>query len=1096
VRHALSTTRPCLAASRAVATAQKRDPLIGFGNVATLVASRARYLAGMEIRILGPIEAYADGDALPLGGMRERALLTLFALSPGETISTDRLIDQLWGEDLPTNPSNALQALISRLRRAIGPDSIVTRAPGYVLDIPPDGVDATRFRSIVNQAVAEPEPAVRSRLFAEALSLWRGPALVEFPFEEFAQRESAALEELRVAAVEGRITADLELGGGAGLVPELEELVAAHPLRESLRASQMLALYRAGRQADALRAYRAAREVLGEELGIEPGPDLRALEESILMQDPGLHPSSSVATPALSARLPARLASFVGRDEEKAEVVDAFAASRLVTLTGAGGVGKTSLAVEVGRSVEPEYPDGVWLVELAPLTEPARVADAVVTALHLEQVLGLAGAARPEFDAVATVVEYLRARRVLLILDNCEHVVEAAAAVAEAILLACPSVDVLATSRDRLGIPGEVLWRVPSLGIANGSSDAIRLFVDRAQAVNPSFLPDAEGLAQVADICRRVDGMPLAIELAAARVRSLPLAEIAQRLDSDIGILSGGARHAAHRQQTLRATIDWSYQFLEPKEADLFAELSVFHGSFTLQGAEAVASPEVFDAPEVLGSLERLIDSSMVAPISVGAAGRYLMLETLRVYAGEKLAEAESTNAALQRLRDYFLRSIAPVEDALRGPDQLVWLDRLEADHDTIRAVLDWGVDQAPEEALRLAGMLGWFWHLRGSATEARERLTTLLAASGPDADPRARADAHFFGSLCDSAPEHVREGFQTARDVYKEAGHVPGVVNAQAMVAAWGFDMAEPIALLEESAELAASVGYEWGVALIRFLQAGVASVGNDNEAAIRLAEEAAARFAALGDSWGQGYSLYSGGTALRAMGEYDKAEVAFREALEHARPMRLRREMAPVMSELASIAMMRDDFDEAERWLADAQRYADEVPFAGSQGMVRNARGRLARLRGDLDEALRLHREAIALYARGDAHGGLAYSYSCAGFTEEMRGNLDAARSHHHAALGHARHTGDVFAMALALEGLGATLVAAGESAAGVRLLSASLEARERAGTPLPPGEYFDVDRACAAASTALDAAEFANATEAGRGLRLEAAVELASE
>ena len=983
--------------------------------MATANTSLSRYLPGVQIRILGPVQALDAGEPITLGGMRERSLLALLALSPGQTLSSDHIIDQLWGEDLPANPANALQALVSRLRRAIGPEVIVTRAPGYVLDVEPEAVDATQFRTLVEAAAGETDPVRRGGQYREALSLWHGAPLAEFPFEEFTQRDRAALEELHLLAVEARISADLESGGGAELVPELEELIAAHPLRESLRASQMLALYRAGRQAEALRAYTAARNVLAEELGIEPGPQLRALEESILMQDPELRAADAPAR--RRSMLPARLASFVGRDTEMSEVAEAFATSRLVTLTGAGGAGKTSLAIEVGRTLEVEYPDGVWLVELAPVVDPARVADAAVTALQLEQVASLGGDAPERVAVTALIVEYLRNRKALLIMDNCEHVIEAAAGVVETVLLACPSVEVLATSRDRLGIPGELLWRVPSL---DSSAAAVDLFIERAQAVNPAFMPNTDEREIVAAICAKVDGMPLAIELAAARVRSLPVNEILRRLESDIAVLSGGPRSATHRQQTLRGTIDWSYQLLDGQEADLFASLSVFHGSFALEAAEAVASDKVDD---VLGSVERLIDSSMVAPVT---AGRYRMLETLRVYAGEKLDDG--VDIAMAQLLQHFTVVLAPAQNGLRGPEQLEWLDRIEADHDTIRAVLDWALVNAPDDGLQLASMLGWFWYLRGNSTEAKERFETLLDASGSDALACARGDAHFFGALSDARPELGRAGFVAARAAYEEAGFIPGVANAKAMIAAFGFEMDETIALLNEAAELSAGVGYEWGVALIRFLQIGVASNGNDFELAGRLAEEATARFAELGDGWGQGYSLYFGGSVWRALGEYEKAEAAFRAALGHARPMRLRREMAPVMSELGSIATMQGDFEDAERWLSEAQRYADEVPFAGSQGMVRNARGRLARMRGDLEEALRLHEEAMALYEAGDAHGGLAYTYSCLGFTAEMAGYLEAARDHHEAAMEHAEATGDVFAVALAMEGMGATLIAAG--------------------------------------------------------------------
>lgn len=1048
----------------------------------------SRYLAGVKIRILGPIEAEADGGLpLQLGGSRERALLARFALSPGQTISTDRLIDDLWGEDLPANPSNALQALVSRLRRVIGAETVVTRAPGYLLAIPPEAVDASRFRALVATASGENDPATRSRMLGEALSLWRGPALEEFQFEEFAMRESSALDELRLDATEGRIAADLDAGGGAELVPELERLVAEYPLRESLRASQMLALYRAGRQADALRAYSAARDTLGEELGIEPGPRLRELEASILMQEAHLGASAGVPATAVRADLPARLASFIGREAERAELASAFATSRLVTVTGAGGAGKTSLAIEVARGLQDEYPDGVWLVDLAPVDDDL-VADALIRALHLEHAVGFG--AEADAGTVATAVEYLRERRALLVLDNCEHVVEAAATAAEAVLLACPSVEVLATSRDRLGIPGELLWRMPPLDVSDTSSDAIRLFVERAQAVSPSFSPSPSDFAHIADICRKVEGMPLAIELAAARVRSLPVDEIARRLDTDLGILRDGPRQGVPRQQTLRATIDWSYDLLPEPEAELFASLSVFHGGFSLAAVEALVDSRQLDVTEVLDTVERLIDSSMMVPMPAGGDGRYRLLETLRMYAAEKLAAGAGEDGAMRRLLDFYLDEMSPAQDALRGPDQLVWLDRMEEDHPTLRSVLDWSTSNAPDDGLRLASMLGWFWFLRGSGEEARRRFAELLDASGPGAPACARADAHFFHSLMSPTPETAQAGFETARSIYSEVGFGPGIANADAMIAAWGFDVDATNARLERASELATDSGYEWGVALIRFLQAGVASLVKDNEVAIRLANESTSRFAALGDRWGQGYSLYSAGVALRALGRYDAAEEALRSALENARPMRLRREMAPVMSELASIAMMRDDFASAESWLIDAQRYADDVPFAGSQGMVRNARGRLARLRRDPHEALRLHEEAIDFYQRADSGGGLAYSHSCAGFAEEMIGNTDSAMSHHLVALEHAQQPHDVFAVALALEGLGAALIATGEAARGVKLIGAGLAAREDAGAPLPSGERFDIDRALETAG-----ADFSGALEAGRQLGLERAMALAA-
>ncbi|MDJ0952615.1 MAG: BTAD domain-containing putative transcriptional regulator [Acidimicrobiia bacterium] len=1036
--------------------------------------SRRRYLATVQIRLLGPVAAYDGDEPLPLGGMRERALLALLALSPGQVISTDRLIDELWGEDLPAKPGNALQALVSRLRRSIGSDAIVTKPPGYLLDIDPDAVDAILFRKLLADAATVADPEARGDVYRQALALWHGPALADFPFEEFAQREMAALEELRLSATEARIAADLEAGAGAELVAEIDELVAAHPLRESLRASQMLALYRAGRQADALRAYTAARETLGEELGIDPSPELRALEEKILLQDEGLTPRAEPGPQ--QPELPARLASFIGREREMADVIESFAASRLVTLTGPGGAGKTSLAIEVGRSLQVDYPDGVWLIELAPVTEPARVIDALVAVLQLEQVVGFGRTSLPDFAPEDTVVEYLRHRRALLILDNCEHLIDAAAHVAEAVLLSCPKVEVLATSRDRLGVPGELLWRVPPLGLAGEHSDAVELFVTRAKAVNVAFDPTPDDLHHIADICRRVDGMPLAIELAAARARSLAVGEIARRLDDGIAVLSD-------RQQTLREAIDWSYDLLTPPERELFALLSVFHGTFSLAAVEAIGGD--------LEALERLIDSSMVAPVSGGGEVRYRLLETLRVYAAERLATAEELDNVMATLLDFYAKEMAGAEDGLRGPDQLDWLHRIEADHDSIRGVLDWGVEQAPAATLRLAGMIGWYWYLRGNSAEARERFRVLLDAAGEDADDRARGDALMLHSLCDRSPEHVGEGFAEARDAYVRAGHGVGVVSAQAMTAAWGRNLGETLRLLEETYAAAAELDYGWGMALVRFLQAGAALNANDNQAAAELAGEAIEGFAAIGDRWGLGYGWYQRGIVLRLLGEYDAAEEALRASLEYARPMRLRREVAPVLSELGSIAVMKGEYDRADQLLDDAERFADEMPFAGSQGMVRNAKGRLARLRGDLDGSLELHRIAIAFYEEADAHGGLAWSHSCAGFTEEMRGDLEAAMEHHRLALDHARRTSDGFAIAQALEGIGATLVATGQSERGVELIHAGLAIRDRTGTPLPAGERFDVDRALASAGAALEPAALEAAVNRGNALAMDDAL-----
>ncbi len=694
-----------------------------------------------------------SGESRSLSGARERTLVAVLALAGGATVGTDRLIDAIWEESLPANPQNALQALVSRLRRSIGVDSIETEPAGYRLTVADSDVDVLRFRDLVEKAAAEPDPAERSRRYDEALALWRGPAFSDFRYAEFALPDIAALEEAHLLATEGRIEARLEMGGGAELLPDLEELIAAHPLRESLRAHQMLALYRAGRQSDALRAFSAARRTLGAELGIEPGPELRALEEAVLLQDAALDRGSPQHPDRPPPTLPARLSSFVGRDREMSEVTAAFQETRLVTLTGAGGAGKTSLAIEVARHLRSDYEDGVWFVDLAPLTDSDLVADTLVWALGLELPGGIAPGAR-QVDPIAAVVQYLREKSALLVIDNCEHVIDSAATVAEAVLLGCPGVDVLATSRDRLAVPGEMLWRVPPLGLAgNGKwSDAVALFMERASAVDPGFQPTADDADLIVEMCRNLDGMPLAIELAAARTRSLSVAEVAERLTGGLDVLSGGPRGGSERQRTLEATIDWSYQLLGPGEQDLFARLAVLHGSFDLRTIEA-AAPEHWSPGRVLGAIERLIDLSVVTTLRLGGSSRYRMLETLRVFASGKLDASGDATSVRGQLLDYYLQKLAGAEDDLRGPGQLECLSAIEADLDTVRSLLDWSVANAPDRGLRLAGMLGWFWYLRGNGAEARHHLGAMLDAASPSADDRSRGQAEFFLSLCDPEP-------------------------------------------------------------------------------------------------------------------------------------------------------------------------------------------------------------------------------------------------------------------------------------------------------------------------------------------------------
>ncbi|TVZ06731.1 helix-turn-helix domain-containing protein [Trebonia kvetii] len=600
----------------------------------------------MEFRVLGPLEVVQGSRQLHVSGSRERALLAILVIHAGKVVSGDRLIEELWGGDVPGNPANALQVVVSRVRKALevpdGPGPLVTRRPGYLLDVRQEEVDAGRFGRLVAEA-RQAGPGDKPRALAlleEALGLWRGAALTEFAAAGFARNEIGRLEEERLRAIELKAEAELALGRDAGLVGELSALVAGNPLRERLRVQLMLALYRSGRQGDALCVFQEGRGVLAEELGVDPGPELRELHQRILLQDASL--MSLMAAPEerspSQGNLPVPATSFVERHAELAGAERLLRGSRLVTLTGPGGTGKTRLATELATTLQESFPDGAWLVELEAVTDPATVLDALAAALGIGESssLGVAGQAqRPLLDKI---IGYLRGKDMLIVLDNCEHLIEACAQVVQRVLRSAPMTRFLVTSRERLGVAGEALFAVPPLGVpepreqAHGQiaqSEAVQLFADRATAVLPAFVLDDGAAAAVSRICRRLDGIPLAIELAAARVRILPPVQIAARLDDSFDTLTSGNRGVLPRHQTLRAAIDWSYRLLAEPERELFARLSVFAGGFTLEAAEEVCQDKGAGTATVLESLSRLVDQSLVSSEDRGQA-RFRMLETLR----------------------------------------------------------------------------------------------------------------------------------------------------------------------------------------------------------------------------------------------------------------------------------------------------------------------------------------------------------------------------------------------------------------------------------------------------------------------------------
>lgn len=606
--------------------------------------------------ILGTTQALRDdGTVLPVGGARLRALLTVLALRPGRTVPVGVLVDEVWDGEPPADAPAALQALVGRLRRAIGHQAVASAESGYRLAAEPEAVDLFRFERLAGEgarALAEGDPARAMSVLDDALALWRGPALADLPDRYAAAARWTAR---RLDARRDRLAAALRLGRATEALPELTALCGEHPLDEPLQALRLRALRDAGRTAQALAAYDEVRTLIADRLGTDPGTELTTLYGELLRQEPAPPAPVKPSAPAPLGNLRARLTSFVGRESEMAALRDDLSRGRLVTLLGPGGAGKTRLSQEVADTVDPgTWPDGVWLAELAPVDDPEAVPEAVLAALGArETVLSGAGSGelraaerasgdeRAAGESLARLTEYCSRRRMLLLLDNCEHVIEAAAALADHLLARCPGLTVLATSREPLGVPGEAVRPVDPLP----DPTALRLLAERGAAARPGFRVDADEATALAgaEICRRLDGLPLAIELAAARLRMLTPQQIADRLDDRFRLLTSGSRTVLPRQQTLRAVVDWSWELLDDDERVTLRRLSVFAGGCTLEAAEAVCadgSGGAGDAARLLGSL---VDKSLVvaAPAEDGQM-RYRLLETVGEYAAERLEESGS----------------------------------------------------------------------------------------------------------------------------------------------------------------------------------------------------------------------------------------------------------------------------------------------------------------------------------------------------------------------------------------------------------------------------------------------------------------------
>ena len=743
----------------------------------------------MEFRILGTLEVHADGRAVAVGGAKPRALLAVLLLQPNQPVSAERLSVALWGEDAPAGAVKTIHVHVSRLRRALGdPTVLATTAAGYQLRVGADELDAERFERLAaegHQTLADGRPERAAGVLREALSLWRGPALADFAFDSFAQAEIARLEEERLAALEARVDADLAVGRHGELAGELQQLVAVHPLREHLQGQLMLALYRSGRQADALHAYHEARDVLVEQLGIEPRPELRALQRAMLTHDPSLdleprpRPVARADDRAMAAaRLPLPPTPTIGRDKDLAALRDVVRepASRLVTVVGPGGVGKTRLALELARGIGDEFRDGAHFIALAPVTGHEHVASTI--ARQLDVVL------MPSESAEQALARHLGDREVLLVLDNFEHVLDAAPLVGH-LLAATTRLRLLVTSREPLRLRAERLFRLAPLALpaveANGDetsaeeAPAVELFVAVARAQDASFELGDDNAPAIVRVCRRLDGLPLAIELAGARVGLLTVPELADRLREGLDALGSASRDAPARQRTLTATLEWSYALLTPDERAPLAGLAAFAGGCTVDAAEAVTEAS-------LDVLEALVAKNLVVRRPVpNAPTRLALLETVGAFARDRLAERADGDGLRRRHCDYYLALAERAAPELERSDAAALMAELDREVHNLRAALTWALDRCdPERALRLATALQEYWDRREQGREGARWLRAALALPG-DVPTSLRAAALGACAFCLTTAAAVEDAEAAARESLELARSIGDVAQCAA---------------------------------------------------------------------------------------------------------------------------------------------------------------------------------------------------------------------------------------------------------------------------------------------------------------------------
>ncbi|SMD22778.1 BTAD domain-containing putative transcriptional regulator [Kibdelosporangium aridum] len=1063
-----------------------------------------------ECRLLGSVEVRVDGRLVDIGPPRQRCVFAVLAVEANTAVSVDQLIDRVWADHPPLRVRSSLHSYLTRLRRALRSTGmrIIQRSGTYVLAVNEQAIDLHRFRDLISQARAEADDELAFVLAEQALELWRG--------EPFAGLDTPWLVGVRTGLERERATARLDhidvalrCGQHARLLPTLSTLADENPLDERLAGQLMLAFYRTGRQADALAHYQYTRQRLAEELGTDPCPDLQQLHRHILAADPSLTLVAATGArargqPPLAQRprtnLRPALTELIGRDGMVAELRSLLRTARLVTLTGPGGVGKTRLALEAASQLVDELADGVWLVELAAVdrTGGPGVAGEVLAVLGIHDT-----DPGPMLDKLAVV---LSTRQVLLVLDNCEHLIESVAELAEKLLLAAPDLRILTTSREPLGIPGEVVWGVPALDVPDpaDTSDldrygAVRLFVARAAAAAHGFALDAGNRAAVAQLCIRLDGIPLALELAATRVRTVGVHGLVERLDDRFRLPAVDHRGTPARHRTLATVIDWSWQLLTEPEKAVLRRLAAHSGGSTMDAAEATCFAADVPAADVMDLVTRLVDRSLVVMVDQPGGPRFRLLESIAAYGVERLREAGELDEVRARVAEYYADLAVQADSSLRGPEQQQWLRRLDAESPNMYACLNIAISTgAVDCALRMVNALTWYWFLRGRLADARRSLAATLAVVPPasgntTAEHSARAyTAHAAITLLqgDSAGWAARR--QAVLDRCDGIADTDTKARAQYFLAlaeaeVGNVDGAER--LLAQTLDAFDKTGNRWGTAAALATRAKLAHTRADTTALERDGTRSAELFRTLGDRWGLLQATEWLGGLAEMTGDHERATRLYQDGLHLAEEFELWPAVARHLSWLGWIALELGDHIRARELCEKAMHLAIQQDSQPNMVFAELGLGFSARRAGKLDIAeTHLHNliESATRQTDGPHAMHVAMVLVELGLIAESRGDPETALGLHLKAFDVAHQRGDIRDLAFATDGLAGALAMTGRHVDAARLLGAAAACRLTLGLPLALDEREDVNRITAAVRAALGpdqfAAEFHHGHQAG--------------